>query len=133
MMQSGEAKRAATVSFLPYRLNRQPVIVRGMTADELWITVGVSGAVGLGLGVAVAVFSRSVAVAPASIVVCIATGVFVGGGFLRRHKRGRPETWLSREIHWQLAKRAPGLASRLFGEVLIMRSGYWRTRRGRNR
>ena len=134
MREASEARRDApvtTVAFVPNRLNRQPVIVRGMTADELWITVGASGAVGLGLGIALAVFTGSVAAAPASIVVGIASGVFAGGSFLRRHKRGRPETWLSREIHWQLAKRAPKLAARLFGEVLILRSGYWGTRRAR--
>ena len=35
------------VSFLPHRLNRQPVVVRGLTADELWICAGLSAASGL--------------------------------------------------------------------------------------
>ena len=28
-----------TLSFLPTRLNRQPVVIGGLTADEMWITV----------------------------------------------------------------------------------------------
>ncbi|WP_349970775.1 DUF3487 family protein [Pseudomonas caspiana] len=36
-----------TLHFLPNRLNRQPVIVLGMTADELWLSVGLSALVGL--------------------------------------------------------------------------------------
>ena len=32
-----------TVAFLPHRLNRHPVVVRGLTADELWICCGLSG------------------------------------------------------------------------------------------
>jgi hypothetical protein len=37
---SAEVSRDGLVSFLPHRLNRQPVVVRGLTADELWICVG---------------------------------------------------------------------------------------------
>lgn len=29
-----------TLRFLPNRLNRQPVIVLGLTADEMWLSVG---------------------------------------------------------------------------------------------
>lgn len=35
------------VTFLPHRLNRQPVVVRGLTADELWICTGISAVAGL--------------------------------------------------------------------------------------
>ena len=47
MPGSNDGERDGTVTFLPHRLNRQPVIVRGLTADELWITVGLSGTGGL--------------------------------------------------------------------------------------
>lgn len=39
----GETPRDTLVTFLPHRLNRQPVVVRGLTADELWICAGLSG------------------------------------------------------------------------------------------
>lgn len=35
-----------TLTFLPHRLNRQPVVVRGLTADELWTCTGISAALG---------------------------------------------------------------------------------------
>ena len=36
--------RDGLVTFLPHRLNRHPVVVRGLTADELWVCAGLSGA-----------------------------------------------------------------------------------------
>jgi conjugative transfer region protein (TIGR03750 family) len=129
MASSVDARRDTTVTFLPHRLNRQPVIVLGLTADELWITVGVSAACGLALGIALAALTRSIAMAPTLIVVSIAAGVFIGGGVLRRHKRGRPDTWLYRQIQWWGCQRLPGLSRYLGARDLITRSGYWTTRR----
>lgn len=123
------------VSFLPHRLNRQPVVVRGLTADELWICAGLSAALGLALGLPLALLFRNVALIPTFIVGSIASGIFVGGGFLRRQKRGRPETWpetwLYRELQWRLARHGPALAAPLGGGGLITRSGVWTTRRQR--
>ena len=51
MATPAETARDALVTFLPHRLNRQPVVVRGLTADELWICAGLSAAAGLVLGV----------------------------------------------------------------------------------
>lgn len=117
------------MGFLPNRLNRQPVIVRGLTANELWITVAVSAAAGLLLGIPLAVLMRSLATAPTLVVAGVALGVFVGGGIVRRYKRGRPDTWLYRTLEWRLSLRFPGLASWLGSEPLITRSGPWTTRR----
>lgn len=119
-----------TVQFLPHRLNRQPVVVRGLTADELWICAGLSGSAGLLLGIPLAWLTSSIALLPTLIVVGIAAGVFIGGGILRRLKRGRPETWLHRQLQWRLAQNYPALAARLGGAQLIMRTGYWSTHRG---
>ena len=46
MAVPSETPRDTLVTFLPHRLNRQPVVVRGLTADELWICAGLSAAVG---------------------------------------------------------------------------------------
>ncbi|QNM96712.1 TIGR03750 family conjugal transfer protein [Chitinimonas koreensis] len=129
MAASFENQRDALVTFLPHRLNRQPVVVRGLTADELWICAGLSAAAGLVFGLPLAWLTSSVAMVPTSVVAGIALGVFVGGGFLRRQKRGRPDTWLYRHLQWRLALRYPPLAARLGGRGLITRSGYWTTRR----
>ena len=119
------------VSFLPHRLNRQPVVVRGLTADELWVCAGLSAALGFALGLPLALLFRNVALIPTVIVGSIALGVFAGGGFLRRQKRGRPQTWLYRELQWRLARHCPALAAHLGGGGLITRSGVWTTRRQR--
>ena len=128
-MATPEPLQDALVRFLPHRLNRQPVVVRGLTADELWICAGLSAAAGLALGLPLAWLTRSIAMVPTLIVASIALGVFAGGGFLRRQKRGRPETWLYRQLQWRLALRYPALGRLLGGRALITRSGYWTTRR----
>lgn len=118
-----------TVMFLPHRLNRQPVIVRGLTADELWITSGLSAACGLALGLSLAMLSHQWALIPTAMVLSVAGGVFFGGGVLRRQKRGRPETWAYRQLQWWVRRRAPALSAYVGGGDLITRSGYWTTRR----
>jgi len=119
------------VSFLPHRLNRQPVVVRGLTADELWVCAGLSAAAGFLTGMLLAWLTHSIAMLPTLIVAGIALGVFLGGGFLRRQKRGRPDTWLYRQLQWHLALRYPALAKYLGNGELITRSGWWTTRRQR--
>ncbi|VFR27505.1 FIG01210734: hypothetical protein [plant metagenome] len=129
-MSEHHVRTDGTVSFLPHRLNRHPVVVRGLTADELWICCGLSGAAGLLLGAPLAWLFSTIALAPTCIVLGIAFGVFVGGGMLRRQKRGRPDTWLYRHLQWWIASRYPLLAGWVGGHVLIMRSGFWSNRRG---
>ena len=46
MSEQQHVRADGTVTFLPHRLNRHPVVVRGLTADELWICCGLSGAAG---------------------------------------------------------------------------------------
>src|SRR5690606_15612026 len=102
-------------------------IVLGLTANELWITVGASAACGLALGIAIGALTRSIAAVPTSIVLSVAGGVFIGGGVLRRHKRGRPETWLYRSMQWWIRRRTPVLAGHVGARDLITRSGAWTT------
>ena len=71
----------------------------------------------------------TVALVPTCIVAAIALGGFVGGGILRRQKRGRPDTWLYRHLQWWLASRYPLLAGWVGGHTLITRSGAWSVRR----
>ncbi len=119
-----------TVTFLPHRLNRQPVVVRGLTADELWICTGLSAIAGLVLGIPMTWLTGSIAVIPTSIVLSITACLFIGGGLLRRQKRGRPETWLYRQMQWRFTCRFPSLPHFFSSNELITRSGFWTTRRG---
>jgi conjugative transfer region protein (TIGR03750 family) len=129
MPGSQDVQRDDTVTFLPHRLNRQPVVVRGLTADELWVCAGLSAAVGLVLGIPLAWFTSTLALVPTLIVMSVAVGVFAGGGTLRRRKRGRPDVWLYRQIQWWIALHHPSLAPYTGGTSLVTRSGYWTTRR----
>lgn len=130
-MADQDIRPDGTVAFLPHRLNRYPVVVRGLTADELWVCAGLSGALGLVVGVPLAVALATIAIVPTTIVLTIALGVFAGGGTLRRLKRGRPDTWLYRQIQWRMALRQPLLAPFVDGHALVTRSGGWSTRRCR--
>lgn len=129
MSANQDVQRDGTVTFLPHHLNRQPVVVRGLTADELWICAGLSAAAGVALGIPMAWLTSALAIAPTLIVVAIAVGVFVGGSVLRRQKRRRPETWLYRQLQWRIAIQHPSFATYVGGRSLITRSGYWATRR----
>lgn len=130
MASTPELQQDDTVTFLPHRLNRQPVVVRGLTADELWICVGLSALVGLVLALPLAWLTSTLALIPSMIVPTVALGVFAGGSALRRRKRGRPDTWLYRQLQWRIALGYPLFSPYVGGGSLVTRSGHWVTRRG---
>jgi conjugative transfer region protein (TIGR03750 family) len=70
---------------------------------------------------------------PTLIVAGIAHGRLRGRWSLRAVKRGRPDTWLYRQLQWRLALRHPALAALHGRWRLITRSGYWTTRRNADR
>ncbi|MNG12707.1 hypothetical protein D3C84_963350 [compost metagenome] len=105
------------------------MVVRGLTANELWVCAGVSGLIGLASGMALAVMLATIAIVPTAILIAVSAGIFIGGGALRRLKRGRPETWLYRQLQWWIALNLPPLATFTDGHRLVTRSGYWSTRR----
>ena len=88
MSEQQHVRADGTVTFLPHRLNRHPVVVRGLTADELWICCGLSGAAGLLVGIG----TRYGAGCTSGHGVCgvsrlsprsmVATTVFVAAGFV---------------------------------------------------
>jgi conjugative transfer region protein (TIGR03750 family) len=120
-----------TVAFLPHRLNRHPVVVRGLTANELWVCAGSSGVIGLASGIPLAFMFATIAIVPTVMLLAVTAGIFIGGGMLRRLKRGRPETWLYRQLQWWIAVNLPQLAPFTDGHALVIRSGYWTTRRSK--
>ena len=119
-----------TVNFLPNRLNRQPIVVLGLTANELFF-VGLSSAIaGLVLGVPFAIVFSSIAMVPTVALVAVFLGIGLGGRVLRRVKRGRPDDWFYRNLQWRIANRFPLLMAWTGGQDLIKRSGVWYHRRG---
>lgn len=115
-----------TLVFLPERLNRDPVVLRGLTNDEMWVALGSGAVIGLLLGIPLAIASASLAVAPTGMIAGMAIALFAGGTLLRRAKRARPETWLYRRLEWSLASHW-----RLRRSGLILHSGAWTVRRSR--
>ena len=115
-----------TLSFLPERLNRDPAVLRGLTNDEMWVSLGAGAAIGLVFGVPLAIVTASIAVAPTGMIVGMAIILLVSGTLLRRAKRARPETWLYRNLLWQLAIRW-----HIGREALVIHSGPWTVRRTR--
>jgi hypothetical protein len=82
MSEQQHVRADGTVTFLPHRLNRHPVVVRGLTADELWICCGLSGAAGLLVGAPLSWVFRTIAMAPTFVVLGVAAG--------RLHRRRHP-------------------------------------------
>ncbi|KPX40527.1 MULTISPECIES: TIGR03750 family conjugal transfer protein [Pseudomonas syringae group genomosp. 2] len=118
-----------TVDFLPVRLNRQPIVVLGLTSDEMFITAGISAVTGLLAGIFVASLMGELAMVPTMVVAFITLGIFMGGRFFRKIKRNRPETWLYRQLQWRAVEQFPFLTTWVGGDDLIKRSGLWSHRR----
>lgn len=110
-----------TLSFLPVRLNNQPVVLGGLTADEMWSTVLLSGAAGLVLGAVLAILTHIWALIIAGALVGGVLGLTVASRLLRRWKRGRPDTWLYRQMQLTVAQHFPTWNH----GHLITRTGAW--------
>ena len=121
-----ETSHDGTVMFLPERLNRDPTVIRGMTADEMFVIALIGVVLGLGLGILLWIVTSEAALIVTSMfligpVLCR----FFGSSLLRRMKRGRPNTWVYRAAQYRLAKRGINIGI----EALILRSGNWSIRR----
>jgi len=110
-----------TLSFLPVRLNNQPVVVGGLTADEMWATVALSAGIGFVLGFPIALLFGNWALIMVGALVGGALGLTLASRILRRMKRGRPETWVYRQFQLNVALHFPTHNP----SRLITRSGAW--------
>ena len=128
MSEQQHVRADGTVTFLPHRLNRHPVVVRGLTADELWICCGLSGAAGLLVGAPLSWVFRTIAIAPTFVVLGVALACSSAAASCAASS-GRPDTWLYRQLQWRIATGHPLMAGWVGGHVLISRSGFWSTRR----
>src|SRR5690625_196451 len=94
-----------TIDFIPTRLNRAPVVFRGMTGREVMLMVLTGAGAGFMPGLVGWWLIGMVAMVPTVMAVTTFVFVWYGGFVLRRLRRGRPETWLYRRVQWGLAKR----------------------------
>lgn len=112
-----------TIDFLPDRLNREPVVFRGMTASELFISLCAGLLCGLIAGIFPSLLSGVWALLPTAALAGAALAILVGGRYLTRLKRGRPDAWLYQSLDARLARHG-------FGDPrLVQRSAVWSARR----
>lgn len=112
-----------TIQFLPERLNRQPVVFRGMTISELLVVFGVGFVVGLLLGIVATVLIGDWALIPTCALGFAFLFTFKGGNVIARLKRGKPDTWLPRYLEQRFK------TNRLLIDKTDNRK-YWSIRRG---
>lgn len=110
-----------TLSFLPVRLNNQPVVMGGLTADEMWATVAISAGSGFVLGIPIAILFHNWSLIIVGALVGGVLGLTVASRVLRSMKRGRPETWVYRQLQLNVALHFPSWNS----SRLITRTGAW--------
>ena len=128
MSEQQHVRADGTVTFLPHRLNRHPLSCAASPPTSCG-SAAACPAPPLLVGAPLSWVFRTIAIAPTFVVLGVALGVFIGGGILRRLKRGRPDTWLYRQLRWRIATGHPLMAGWVGGHVLISRSGFWSTRR----
>lgn len=112
-----------SIDFLPDRLNREPVVFRGLTTTELFLALSVGLVVGALLGSFPAITLGIWALIPSGAVGGGALLVLTGGRYMARLKRGRPDTWLYRSIDAWFSRHGVGSAE------LVQRSAVWSVRR----
>lgn len=134
MSEQQHVRADGTVTFLPHRLNRHPRCRarphRRRAVDLLRLVRRRRPA---GRRAVVLDVPHDQRWRRRSLLLGVALGVFIGGGILRRLKRGRPDTWLYRQLQWRIATRHPLMAGWVGSHVLISRSGFWTTRRSASR
>lgn len=114
---------ALTIEFLPDRLNREPVVFRGMTTTELFIALVAGFGGGLLAGIFPAMLLSIWALIPTGALVGAALAILISGKYLARMKRGRPDSWLYRAMGAALARKG-------FGDPrLVQVSAIWVIRR----
>lgn len=113
----------ATIPFLPDRLNREPVVWRGLTTSELFLALAGGLAGGTACGIVLALLSGYWPLIPGSALAGAALLVQGGGRTLARIKRGKPDSWLQQAFLAWLERHS------LRGTHLIQRSAVWVIRR----
>ncbi len=113
----------AVIEFLPDRLNVPPVVYRGFTTGELGLAAGAGALLGLPCGIPLALLPGVGWLAiPTGMLMMPLLCVFIGGNWISRFKRGKPENYLWRRLE-ELRARV-GLAH---GLILISRA--WELKR----
>lgn len=115
-------KPNASISFLPERVNRRPSVYKGMTFAEIILVILTGVGVGTILGIFVMLLFRIDWYAiPMGMFICGWSSTRIGGVYISRLKRGKPETWFDRYIE---LKKSPS--------QFITQHQHWSIRRSKN-
>lgn len=107
-----------TIQFIPERLNKRPVVYRGMTLSELFVVILIGSGIGTIIGILLMLFLSDFVWIPTAIVPTAIFAVRFGGFYLSRLKRGKPDNWLERFLE---LKKSPA--------KYITSSNYWSIKR----
>lgn len=93
------------ITMLPDRLNRIPVVYKGMSINELLLLAGIGSIIGLVVGLVLFIVTRQWVLIPCMMVFIPLPTIFIGGNRIARLKRGKPDTWFARSIDLWMAKQ----------------------------
>lgn len=93
------------IDMLPDRLNRIPVVYKGMSINELLLLAGVGSVIGLGVGLILFIVSGMWVLIVSMVIFMPLPMIFIGGNRIAKLKRGRPDTWFARYIDLLMAKQ----------------------------
>jgi conjugative transfer region protein (TIGR03750 family) len=93
------------IHMLPDRLNRMPVVYKGMTVRELLLMIGIGVIIGVVVGVCLFILFGRWVLIPSAIVFMPLPTLFFGGNKIAKLKRGKPETWFARSVDLFFAKK----------------------------
>ncbi|EKK5221837.1 TIGR03750 family conjugal transfer protein [Cronobacter sakazakii] len=113
----------ATIPFLPDRLNREPVVWRGLTTSELFLALATGLGVGCVSGILLSLVTGYWPLIPCSALAGAALLIQGGGRILARAKRGKPDSWLPQMILAWLERH------HLRGAQLVQCGAVWVPRR----
>lgn len=118
----GTSQQNETIGFMPERINRRPSVYRGMTFAELLLVMSGGAGIGAVIGIIVMfLFDIGWAIIPTTMGICGWLGTRMGGFYISRLKRGKPESWFERYIE---LKRSPS--------AFITTDQVWAIRRSKN-
>lgn len=113
-----------TISFMPDRLNAEPVVYRGFTVPELGLAAIIGTVSGGVLTLPLLPFIGWVMLPTGMLLMPLAL-VFLGGGWLSRVKRGKPANFIWQRLGEKLRRQGLG------DPRLIIDSRGWSLKRSR--
>jgi len=109
-----------SIELMPDRLNRIPIVYKGMTVSEIGILALAGSVLGAILGVILFIlFGRWIIILICIIFMPLPT-IYFAGTKLAKLKRGKPDTWLIRKTQLFWAKYGFNKKNLIFDDQLLL-------------